>query len=133
LSLDDFGTGYSSREHLRRFQFHTLKMDRSFVADLTTDPKSAAVAIGLITLAHRLGLSVTAEGVESSQQLAFLRAENCDRIQGYLVSRPVEPAVFADLLKSGFDLERMAEVPTPHANSLLSKASAGGNVVLVPR
>ncbi len=133
LALDDFGTGYSSLEHLRRFQFQTLKMDRSFVADLLTDRKSAAVATGLITLAHRLGLSVTAEGVESSQQLAFLHAEGCDRIQGYLVSRPVEAAIFEDLLKSGFELQHRIEVSEQQEPPSSEEFSADRDVVLVPR
>ena len=67
IALDDFGTGYSSLEHLRSFKFHTLKMDRSFVAALTTDKQADAVARGLINLAHELQLAVTAEGVETSQ------------------------------------------------------------------
>lgn len=100
FALDDFGTGYSSIEHLRRFTFRTLKIDRSFVAGLPADSKSAAVAGGLIDLAHQLGLSVTAEGVETPQQFAFLKSLRCDRIQGYLVSRPLEPNAFLKLLQS---------------------------------
>jgi diguanylate cyclase (GGDEF)-like protein/PAS domain S-box-containing protein len=100
FALDDFGTGYSSIEHLRRFAFRTLKIDRSFVAGLPADSKSAAVAGGLIELAHQLGLSVTAEGVETSQQLRFLKLLDCDRVQGYLISRPLAPDAFAKLLSS---------------------------------
>jgi EAL domain-containing protein (putative c-di-GMP-specific phosphodiesterase class I) len=100
FALDDFGTGYSSIEHLRRFTFRTLKIDRSFVAGLPSDSKSAAVAGGLIDLAHQLGLSVTAEGVETPQQLAFLKSLSCDKIQGYLVSRPLESHAFLKLLGS---------------------------------
>ena len=100
FALDDFGTGYSSIEHLRRFTFRTLKIDRSFVAGLPADSKSAAVASGLIDLAHQLGLSVTAEGVETPQQLTFLQSLRCDKIQGYLVSRPLEPKAFLKLLRS---------------------------------
>lgn len=100
FALDDFGTGYSAIEHLRRFTFRTLKIDRSFVAGLPSDSKSAAVAGGLIDLAHQLGLTVTAEGVETAQQLAFLKSLGCDKIQGYLVSRPLEPDAFLKLLRS---------------------------------
>ena len=133
LALDDFGTGYSSLEHLRRFRFETLKMDRSFVADLTTDPKSAAVAVGLIALAHRLGLSVTAEGVESSQQLAFLQAEGCDRIQGYLASRPVGATVLEDMLKSGFELQHWVGASDQSDAQSPKESSADRQVFLVPR
>ena len=100
FALDDFGTGYSSIEHLRRFTFRTLKIDRSFVAGLPSDSKSAAVAGGLIDLAHQLGLSVTAEGVETPQQLAFLKSLRCDKIQGYLISRPLGPDAFLKLLRA---------------------------------
>lgn len=100
FALDDFGTGYSSIEHLRSFTFRTLKIDRSFVAGLPADSKSAAVAGGLIELAHQLGLSVTAEGVETAQQLRFLKLLDCDCVQGYLISRPVAPAAFVKLLTS---------------------------------
>lgn len=101
FALDDFGTGYSSIEHLRRFTFRTLKIDRSFVAGLPSDSKSAAVAGGLIDLAHQLGLAVTAEGVETPQQLAFLKSLHCDKIQGYLFSQPLDPSAFVKLLRSG--------------------------------
>ncbi len=104
IALDDFGTGYSSLEHLRNFTFRTLKIDRSFVAALTTDAQAAAVARGLINLAHELQLTVTGEGVETGPQLSFLRAHDCDRIQGYYASRPLDPLAFANLLQSGFNL-----------------------------
>lgn len=99
VSIDDFGTGYSSLGYLRRFAFTTLKMDRSFVADLTEDPKSRAVAQGLIALAHNLRLRVTAEGVETHEQLKILRDQNCDQFQGFLVSRPLRAEAFRELLE----------------------------------
>ncbi len=99
FALDDFGTGYSSIEHLRRFTFRTLKIDRSFVAGLPADSKSAALAGGLIDLAHQMGLTVTAEGVETPQQLAFLKSLGCDRIQGFLLGRPLKPADLTKLLQ----------------------------------
>ena len=104
IALDDFGTGYSSLEHLRSFRFRTLKMDRSFVAGLTTDAKAAAVARGLINLAHQLQLTVTAEGVETSEELSFLKSHSCDRIQGFYASRPLAPKAFMKLLRSDFNL-----------------------------
>ena len=104
LSIDDFGVGYSSLSQLRRFPFTTLKIDRSFVASLTKDQKSGAVARGLVGLAHSLGLVVIAEGVESEKQLSFLRAEGCDYVQGHLASRPLSADKLGDLLRSDFQL-----------------------------
>lgn len=100
ISIDDFGTGYSSLGYLRRFSFTSLKMDRSFVADLTGNSKSLAVAQGLISLAHNLQLKVTAEGVETKAQLEILRQHGCDQFQGYFASRPVRAEDFRDLLES---------------------------------
>ena len=99
ISIDDFGTGYSSLGYLRRFSFTSLKMDRSFVADLTANAKSLAVAQGLISLAHNLQLKVTAEGVETQEQLDVLRQYGCDQFQGFLASRPVRAEAFRELLE----------------------------------
>ena len=86
-SIDDFGTGYSSLNYLRRFNFQTLKMDRCFVSDISTNKKAAVIVKGLISLAHNLGISVIAEGVERCDQLRLLAAENCDQVQGFLTGR----------------------------------------------
>ena len=99
-SIDDFGTGYSSLTYLRQLKFNTLKIDRSFVAGITTDDNAAALAKGMITLAHNLHLDVVAEGVETLGQLAFLHWHGCDQIQGFLASRPLPLARFADLLEA---------------------------------
>ncbi|MEP7364545.1 MAG: EAL domain-containing protein [Acidobacteriota bacterium] len=101
ISIDDFGTGYSSLNYLRQFSFQTLKIDRCFVADITTDAKAAAIAKGLISLAHNLDLSVIAEGVERSDQRVFLAAQRCDQVQGYLASRPVPSDQMGTLLRVG--------------------------------
>ena len=101
ISIDDFGTGYSSLNYLRQFSFQTLKIDRCFVADITTDAKAAAIAKGLISLAHNLDLSVIAEGVERSDQRTFLAAQRCDQVQGYLASRPVPSEQMGALLQAG--------------------------------
>jgi EAL domain-containing protein (putative c-di-GMP-specific phosphodiesterase class I) len=97
LAIDDFGTGYSSLSYLSRLPIDTLKIDRSFVARLGQEPESTAVVQTIIALAHALGLSVTAEGIETSAQAAHLQTLGCTRGQGFLYARPV-PA--ADLAQS---------------------------------
>lgn len=89
ISVDDFGTGYSSLSYLRRFPIDQLKVDRSFVRDVATDPDSATIARAIVALAHNLHLEAVAEGVETAEQLAFLEEIGCDKVQGFLFSRPV--------------------------------------------
>lgn len=90
LAIDDFGTGYSSLVYLKRLPIDTLKVDKEFVGDLTTDPDDEAITATIITMAHSLGLNVVAEGVETVEQLQYLHEQRCDEIQGYLLSRPIE-------------------------------------------
>ena len=100
LSLDDFGTGYSSLSYLKRFPIDTLKIDRSFVLNIPTDPSDCAIAGAIVGMAKQLGHKVIAEGVESVQQLAFLRSLGCDEFQGYLFSAPVSAEKFEAMLRA---------------------------------
>ena len=101
LSIDDFGTGFSNLSYLRRFPVDQLKIDLSFIREITTDPGSLAISEAIITMSHRLNLRVVAEGVETEGQLQLLGARQCDSIQGYFFSPPVSAEAFARLLQEG--------------------------------
>jgi diguanylate cyclase (GGDEF)-like protein len=100
IAIDDFGTGYSSLGYLKKLPIDTLKIDKSFISDITTNPDDAALVMAIITLSHNLRLKVIAEGVETEEQLRFLHLVRCDQMQGYLFSKPVSAEAFGKMLKS---------------------------------
>jgi diguanylate cyclase (GGDEF)-like protein/PAS domain S-box-containing protein len=104
LAVDDFGTGYSSLSYLRRFSVDTLKIDQSFIRQITTTPHETTIVTAIISMGRSLKLRVVAEGVETQEELAFLQTHRCDEAQGYYFSRPVLPEQFAKLLETGIAL-----------------------------
>src|SRR5262249_29705035 len=103
IAIDDFGTGYSSLGYLKRLPIDSVKLDASFVKDATRHPDDAALVMAIITLAHNLRKKVIAEGIESEDQLAFLRLLRCDEGQGYFLGRPASPDELRFGLEQGED------------------------------
>jgi diguanylate cyclase (GGDEF)-like protein/PAS domain S-box-containing protein len=108
LSIDDFGTGYSSLSYLKRFPIDALKVDQSFVRDIPDDQDDAAIASAVIALGHSLRLTIVAEGVETAEQLAFMRERGCQRVQGYYFARPMPPAELPAFLNGPTTKARLA-------------------------
>jgi len=101
ISIDDFGTGYSSLSYLKKFPIDVLKIDQSFIRDLSVDTDDAAIAAAVISMGHSLNMRIIAEGVEQEEHIHFLREHNCDEIQGHYFSKPLPKEEFVTLLKSG--------------------------------
>jgi len=124
VAIDDFGTGYSVLSRLREFPLDTLKIDRAFVGEIDESSESAPLVSAMIVMAHGLGLGIVAEGVETLEQLRFLRDRGCDQAQGYLLSKPVAPHAIPALLRAPsvlFDVQREAPTaPGPELPELLN-------------
>jgi EAL domain-containing protein (putative c-di-GMP-specific phosphodiesterase class I) len=103
IAIDDFGTGHSSLAYLKRFPIDTLKIDRSFIGDLTTNTEDKTITGAIITMGKSLDLTVVAEGVETQEQIDFLRAHGCDEFQGYYAHKPMPADEFAQLLEIEMD------------------------------
>jgi EAL domain-containing protein (putative c-di-GMP-specific phosphodiesterase class I) len=113
IAMDDFGTGYSSLSYLLRFPFDRIKIDRSFVKDITENPDAAAIVGAVAALGRRLNMSITAEGVETPEQLAYLKREDCHEVQGYYFGRPMPADAITDLLAEGFSVGQQAACLSP--------------------
>jgi diguanylate cyclase (GGDEF)-like protein len=124
LSMDDFGTGYSSLGYLRNFPFDGIKIDQQFIADLSGTGDARAIVQAIVSLGKALGMTVTAEGVETKEQLLLLRHDSCEEVQGYLMSRPIGAEALAELIACDPSIEREpSQTPVLHGEEALRSAS----------
>lgn len=127
IAIDDFGIGYSSLSYLRHFPINKLKIDKTFVDSITTDPSNEAISRAIITLAHSLRITVVAEGVETAEQLEMLRSMGCDEAQGYLISRPINADDLTRLLAGNAgsgQLRKDLEIPVGSGDGVPESAAA---------
>ncbi len=125
VAVDDFGTGYSSLAQLKRFPIDVLKIDQGFIREIPQNEDDMAISAAIIAMGHSMGMTVLAEGVETEGQLGFLRARGCDTYQGYLCSRPLEAADFAELLRSQGPAKAPMSEPQLEPESISPRPSAG--------
>jgi CheY-like chemotaxis protein len=119
LSLDDFGTGYSSLSYLKRFPLDQLKVDQSFIREVTSNPEDAAIVRAVISIGNSMGLELVMEGVETAAQLGWLRMHRCEKIQGYFFSPPVSAPEFEQMLRDRKSLPSDAASPSIEGKTLL--------------
>ena len=132
LSIDDFGTGYSSLSYLKHLPVYKLKIDRSFVRDITIDPDDAAITGTIISMAKSLNLKVIAEGVENEEQMLFLREHDCDEVQGYYFSRPLAVSDFSEKACQGIVYWRWPRKTWTHSRKISGVKDVRGATGRIP-